>query len=130
MLFWFATPEPVISHQVKIGWVTTILLLRSNLSSWHYEQNETRKPNHLVIAVFVDYKLLFSLEVSNPNLRRLDAVANSSVLSVIWVDFLWVCPTWSDIVSGCKGYWIRWGKCCVCICYMCFHIFIQIHWFG
>jgi hypothetical protein len=31
-------------------------------------QNETRKPNHVVMTVFVDYKLLPLLEVSTPNL--------------------------------------------------------------
>ena len=87
-------------------WVL-LKLLRSNLSSWLSlsicEQNETRKPNHDVIIIIVDYKSFFSLEVSNPDLCRLEAAANPSVLSVLWVDFLSVCPTWSDIVSGCKG---------------------------
>jgi hypothetical protein len=87
-------------------WVL-LKLLRSNLSSWPSliicEQNETRKPNNVVIIIFVDYKLFFSLEVSNPNLCRLETAANPSVLSVFWVVFLSVCPTWSDIVSGCKG---------------------------
>ena len=92
---------------MKIGCITSILLLKSNLSSWPClsicEQNETRKPNHVVIIIFVDYKLFFSLEVSNPDLCTLEAAANPSVLSVLWVDSLSVCPTWSDIVSGCKG---------------------------
>ena len=92
---------------MKIGCVISILLLRSKLSSWLSlsicEQNETRKRNHVVIIIFVDYKSFFSLEVSNPDLCRLEAAANPSVLSVLWVDFLSVCPTWSDIVSGCKG---------------------------
>jgi len=57
------------------------------------EQNETRKPNHVVIIIFVDYKVFFSLEVSNPDLSRLEAAANPSVLSVLCVDFLSVCPT-------------------------------------
>ena len=133
MLFWFVTPEPIICHLVKIGCTTSILLLRSKLSSWLSlnicEQNETRKRNRVVI-IFVDYKLFFSLEVSNPNLCRLEAVANPSVLSVFWADFLWVCRTWSDIVSGCKGYWIWWGKYCVHIYCACFLIFIEIHWLG
>jgi hypothetical protein len=92
---------------MKIGCLTSILLLRSNLSSWPSlsicEQNETRKTNHGVIIIFVDYKSFFSLEVSNPDLCRLEAAANPSVLSALWVDFLSVCPTWSDIMSGCKG---------------------------
>jgi len=47
------------------------------------EQNETRKPNHVVIIIFVDYKVFFSLEVSNPDLSRLEAAINPSVLSVL-----------------------------------------------
>ena len=133
MFFWFVTPEPIIFHLVKICCVTSILVVRSNLSSWPSlsvcEQNETRKPNH-VKTIFVDYKLFFSLEVSNPDLCILETAANPNVLSVFWVDFLWVCPTWSDIVLWCKGYWIWWGECCVHIYYMCFLIFIIIHWFG
>ena len=130
-LFWFATPEPIICHYVTIAFTISILLLRSKLSSWPSlsicEQNETRKPNRVVI-IFVDYKLLFSLEVSNPNLCTWETVANPSVLSAFWVDFL-ECPTWSDIVSGCKVHWIWWGKCCVHIYCTCFLIFIEIHWF-
>jgi len=48
--------------------VTSILLLRSNLSIRPClsicEQKETSKPNRVVIIIFVDYKLFFSLEVS------------------------------------------------------------------
>jgi len=47
------------------------------------EQNETRKTNHVVIIIFVDYKSFFSLEVSNPDLSRLEAAANPNVLSVL-----------------------------------------------
>ena len=116
----------------NIAFTISILLLRSKLSSWPSlgicEQNETRKPNRAEI-IFVDYKVLLSLEVSNPNICRLEAVANQSVLSVFWVDVLWDCPTWSDIVLGCKVHWIWWGKCCVHIHCMCFLISIEIHWF-
>jgi len=87
--------------------MTSILLLRSKLSSRLSlsicAQNESRKPNRVVVIIFVDYKLFFSLAVSNPDVCTLEAAANPSVLSVLCVDFLWVCPTWSDIVSGCKG---------------------------
>jgi hypothetical protein len=47
------------------------------------EQNETRKPNHAVIIIFADYQLFFSLEVSNPDLCRLEAAASPSVLYVL-----------------------------------------------
>ena len=81
---------------MKIGCVISILLVRSNLSSWPSlsicEQNETRK----------HYHLFSSLVVWNPDLSRLDAVAKPSVLSIFWVDFLWVCPNLSGIVSGCN----------------------------
>jgi hypothetical protein len=92
---------------VKTGCIYSILLLKSNLSSWPClsicEQNETRKPNHAAKIIFVDYKSFFTLEVWNPDLCRWEAAANPSVLSVLWVDFLSVCPAWSDIMSGCKG---------------------------
>jgi len=119
---------------VKIGCITSILLLGSKRSSWPSlsicEQNETRKPNCVDIPNFVHYKLFFSVEISNPNLCRLEAVANPTVHSVFWVDFLLVCPTWSDFVSECKVYWIRWGKCCVHMYCTCFLMIIKIHWFG
>jgi hypothetical protein len=44
------------------------------------------KPESLitfVIIILADYNLFFSLEVSNPDLCRLEAAANPSVLSVI-----------------------------------------------
>lgn len=57
---------------MKIGCVISIPLLRKKLGSWPMlsicGQNETRKPNHVVMTVFVDYKLLPLLEVSTPNL--------------------------------------------------------------
>jgi len=45
-------------------------------------QNEIRKPTLVAMTVFVDYKVFFSLKVSNPDLCKLEAVANPSVLSV------------------------------------------------
>jgi hypothetical protein len=43
---------------------------------------EARKPDR-VIFVFVDYKLFFSLEVSDSDLCRFEAAVNPSVLSVL-----------------------------------------------
>jgi len=55
---------------MKIGCVISILLLRSKLSSWLSlsicEQNETRKRNHVVIIIFVDYKSFFLIRGLKP----------------------------------------------------------------
>jgi hypothetical protein len=51
------------------------------------EPNETRKPNRVVIIIFVDFKLFFSVEVSNPDLFRLEAVAIPSALSIFELTF-------------------------------------------
>jgi hypothetical protein len=118
---------------MKIGCIISILLLRSNLSCrlclGISEQNETRKRSRVVVITFVDHKLFLSLEVSNTDLCRLEASANPSVHSVFWVDFLWVCPTSSDIVSWSKVA-PNMARKVLHTYYTCFLIFIKIHCFG
>jgi hypothetical protein len=52
------------------------------------------------VTVFVDYKLFFSLEVSNPNFCSLEAVANTVVPELTFCDFLQPGQTLCQDVTG------------------------------